>query len=112
MKMRKEFSQKVKANAALRANGHCEICTAKLFTGKIEYDHVVPDALGGENTLENCQCVCSTCHKNKSSKEDIPRIAKANRNYRKSQGIKKQSRFACARNSKWKKKINGEVIER
>ena len=102
--MRREFSAKVKAQAALRANGHCEVCTAKLFTGNVEYDHVIPCELGGEPTLENCSCVCRACHKSKTSKHDIPRIAKAKRNYRKSHGIRKPRTITA-----WRK-FNGEIV--
>src|ERR1035437_2358399 len=87
--MRREFTAKIKVLAFERSGGRCEICEVKLFTGAIEYDHVVPDALYGEAVLTNCQCICKTCHRNKSSKEDIPRIAKAHRNFRTSHGIKK-----------------------
>ena len=112
MKMRTEFSQKVKANAAIRANGNCETCTRKLLTGDFHFDHEIPDALGGEATLENCRVLCRSCHANKTTKADVPRIAKAKRNYRKARGIRKPSRFFGARNSRWKKKISGEVVAR
>ena len=110
--MRTEFPAKVKANAALRANGYCEECQRKLLTGDYHYDHEIPDAVGGENTIANCRVLCRSCHANKTTQADIPRIAKAKRNYRKARGIKKQSRFAVSRNSKWKKKISGEIVRR
>ena len=110
--MRTEFPAKVKANAALRANGYCEECKRKLLFGDYHYDHEIPDGLGGEATLENCRVVCRSCHANKTTQTDIPRIAKAKRNYRKARGIKNPSRFSCARNSKWKKKISGEIVRR
>lgn len=110
--MRTEFSAKTKAAAALRANGHCEECTRRLGTGDFHYDHVIPDALGGEPTLENCAVLCRSCHSVKTTKADVPRIAKANRNFRKARGIRKPSQFACSRGSKFKKKITGEVVLR
>lgn len=110
--MRTEFSSKVKADAALRANGHCEECGRRLLTGDFHYDHEIPDALGGEATVQNCRVLCRSCHATKTATADIPRIAKANRNFRKSHGIRKPSRFAGARTSKWKKKLNGEVVLR
>lgn len=87
--MRREFSAKVKAAAAVRANGHCEQCTRRLMAGDFHYDHDIPDGLDGEPTLENCKVLCRSCHKIKTAEEDVPRIAKAKRNYRKSRGIKK-----------------------
>lgn len=110
--MRTEFTAKVKAAAAMRANGHCEECSRRLMTGDFHYDHVIPDALGGEATLENCAVLCRSCHGSKTTKSDVPRIAKANRNFRKARGIRKPSKFACARGSKWKKKLDGSVVAR
>ena len=109
---RHEFTQKVKAQAALRANGNCEECGRRLLTGDFHYDHEIPDALGGEATTENCRVLCRSCHANKTTKADVPRIAKAKRNFRKARGIRKPSRFPGARNSRWKKKISGEVVAR
>ena len=102
--MRTEFSQKVKANAAIRANGNCEICTRKLLTGDFHFDHEVPDALGGEATLENCRCICRSCHANKTTKADVPRIAKAKRNYRSARSIKK------ARSITGWRKFDGTIV--
>lgn len=110
--MRQEFSAKVKAAAALRANGHCEGCTRKLMTGDYHYDHEIPDGLGGEPTLENCKVLCRSCHSVKTRTADVPRIAKAKRNYRKARGIRKRSQFACARGTPFKKKLTGEVVRR
>ena len=112
--MRNEFDGKTKALAFARSGGKCEICTIKLRTGNIQYDHEIPcglDGSGGEATLDNCRVVCRSCHGSKTA-QDVKRIAKAKRNYRKAHGIYKASRFACSRASKWKKKINGEVVER
>jgi 5-methylcytosine-specific restriction enzyme A len=76
---RKEFPAKVKVAAFLRSQGHCEMCGVALTTGKFHYDHELPDALGGEPTLENCKVACTPCHSEKTAKEDVPRIRKADR---------------------------------
>ena len=110
--MRREFSNKVKGLAALRAKGHCECCTRKLLEGDFHYDHDIPDALDGEPTLENCRVLCRSCHKLKTSMEDIPRIAKSKRVYRRHVGIRKRSSFACSKDSPFKKKLTGEVVRR
>lgn len=102
--MRTEFSAKVKAAAALRANGNCEECTRKLLTGDFHYDHVIPDALGGEPTLENCAVLCRSCHGFKTTTSDVPRIAKSKRNFRTSHGIKKPRTITT-----WRK-FNGDVV--
>lgn len=78
---RAEFSRKVRDAAHARANGKCEnrTCGAPLTIGKFHYDHILPDALGGQPTLANCQVLCAACHAAKTAKEDVPRIRKADR---------------------------------
>lgn len=109
---RREFSGKTMAQAALRADGRCEGCTRRLMAGDYHYDHIIPDALGGDPTLDNCQVLCRSCHGVKTTTQDVPRIAKSKRNYRKARGIKKPSRFPCSRNSPFKMKIGGGVERR
>lgn len=86
---RNEFSAKVKVAAFNRANGHCERCTAKIGVGNVEYDHQLPCALGGEATEANCVVLCKTCHRSKTSKDDMPRIAKTKRLKRYTAGVKR-----------------------
>jgi hypothetical protein len=108
--MRREFSKSVRVAAWERSNGQCEACTRKLFPGDIHYDHRIPDALGGEPTLENCDVLCRSCHGLKTTKADVPTIAKAKRIYAKHIGADKgRSKFACSRDSKFRKKLNGTV---
>jgi 5-methylcytosine-specific restriction endonuclease McrA len=79
---RQEFPTKIKDKAFARAAGKCQKCGVALRPGKIEYDHILPDALGGKPELSNCQCVCQSCHKAKTATEDVPRIRKADRQRR------------------------------
>jgi len=74
---RREFSKRVKRDAAMRANGRCEGCGKKLGFGDHHYDHDNPDATGGEPTLENCRVLCIACHKAKTRELDLPRIVKS-----------------------------------
>ena len=90
--MRREFSTKVKQAAWDRCGGRCEQCTAKLFPGKFAYDHILPDGLGGEPTLANCQVLCDACHGGKTHGADRPRMAKADRSRKRFLGITKSSR--------------------
>lgn len=86
---RSEFPAKVKAAAALRANGHCEMCGVKLPVGGYHFDHVKPDGLGGEPTLANCSVACLPCHKAKTFNYDNPIMAHADRQRKAiGQGIK------------------------
>ena len=111
--MRREFSSKTKTAAWERANGQCEACTARLSPGHTHYDHIVPDALGGEPILENVQVLCSACHGRKTAKQDVPRIAKAKRQQRAHIGANSSKKsFPCGKRSKWRKKLNGEVVPR
>lgn len=105
---RREFSKKVRMAAWARCNGRCEDCTAKLRPGKYEYDHDLPDGLGGEPTLENCRVRCTNCHSTKTAKRDIPMIAKADRSKAKFIGAKKSTRpMPGSRQSPWKHKVGG-----
>ena len=117
--MRTEFSKRTKRDAYERAEGLCEgllpngdRCCANLKHKRYHFDHVIPDAIGGDTSLQNCAVLCVECHGDKTIKIDIPVIAKAKRNRDKFRGIKKRSTFACSRDSRFKKKINGEVVLR
>lgn len=112
--MRREFSKAVRIAAWERAGGCCEACARKLFPGDIHYDHRIPDAIGGEPTLENCDVLCRACHGAKTSKADMPTIAKAKRVYARHIGAKAPSRnpMPCGRNSKFKKTMDGRVVPR
>ncbi len=86
--MRREFSKEVKRLALKRADKQCErpSCGA-LFGVKFHFDHDIADGLGGEPTLENCKVLCHVCHAEKTTKHDIPLIAKTKRISDKHNGI-------------------------
>lgn len=110
---RQEFSRKTKAQAFERANGCCESCSAKLKVGEVEYDHVLPCALGGDNTLENCACLCKICHNAKTGK-DVGMIRKADRQRDYLSGAKKSlgKPIPGSKRSGWKKRLDGTVERR
>lgn len=111
---RKNFPRKILAEGFLRAGGCCENpdCGAKLKVGEGEGDHILPDALGGETTLENLQILCRICHKDKT-KQDVSQIRKADRQRDKFTGAKKtRNPLPGSKSSRWKRKMNGEVVER
>lgn len=109
---RREFSRKVRAVVFLRANGCCELpeCKAKLKTGEGHYDHILPDALGGEPTVENCQLICNECHKAKT-RDDVRQIRKADRQRDKHNGtFKRKSRpMPGTKASGIRKRMDGTV---
>ena len=111
---RKEFSKKVRLEAYQRSGGNCEECSAKLYPGKYDYDHVVPDTMGGLPTLENCRVLCTACHSRKTGTRDAPAIAKSNRVRAKHLGlkVKRGPPMPGSRRSKWKRKMDGSVVPR
>lgn len=108
-----EFSRKVKLAAFERAAGRCEKCTARLVPGKFRFDHILPLALDGASTLENCQCICRACDLPKTA-EDIGRIRKADRERARHIGAKARTRSPLpgGRDSKWRRKLDGTVVPR
>lgn len=100
---RREFPAKVKVAAFKRADDRCDECSAPLMPGRFHYDHIIPDALGGEPTLENCAVLCRSCHGAKTAQEDVPRIAKAKRVAAKHIGARPKTRMPYRR-------FNGEIV--
>lgn len=96
--MRTEFSKQVKRDAADRAKGYCDDCKMKLRLGEFHYDHRIPDWMGGEASLENCQVLCHACHKVKT-REDIRNIAKSKRIIDRNRGIKNPAGNFATKNS-------------
>lgn len=102
--MRTEFSARVKLQAFTRSLGvidkrpHCEVewdgkrC-GKLILGLPEFDHKIPDGLGGKPTLENCQCACGDCHRRKTHTVDRPIMTKADNQMKSAAGIKRKYRW-------------------
>lgn len=74
---RKAIPVAIKRAVLARSGGMCEADSCD-NVGK-EFEHRIPVALGGDNTLENIWLACRACHREKTSNEDMPRIAKAER---------------------------------
>jgi 5-methylcytosine-specific restriction protein A len=79
MTRERDFSPKIKDQEFARAGGKCRVCGIMIGTKAKHYDHVLPFALGGKSELANCALLCEPCHKDKTAKEDVPRIRKADR---------------------------------
>jgi 5-methylcytosine-specific restriction endonuclease McrA len=98
--MRIEFTKPTKRLALERSGMLCEgigrqygldhgkRCNAPLGYG-VDFDHVIADAIGGDNSLDNCAAVCRDCHRFKTAKFDTPRAAKTKRQSDKHLGITK-----------------------
>jgi hypothetical protein len=111
---RLEFSNKTKNAAYERCGGVCEGCGERFRPDdRLEFDHVVPDALRKNNALENCQVLCSSCHLEKT-RGDITRISKAKRVEKKHNGTFRPPRRIVpgSRASKWKKPLHGNAVLR
>ena len=88
----------------------CYLCGLPIYPAREgwEAEHPSPHANGGTEILP----VHAACHKPKTA-EDISKIAKGKRVSNRHFGIAPKGRsFATNRNGRWKKKLNGEVVER
>jgi hypothetical protein len=56
-----------------RAKAQCEYCqTTELLTGfALEIDHIIPQALGGESTLDNLCLACRRCNAHKAYRQQV-----------------------------------------
>lgn len=100
---------RVRVRVFERANGHCQSCTRKIAAGDAwQADHVVALINGGANRESNLQCLCGWCHKGKTA-GDVAEKSRTARIKAKHLGVKRKSTFACSRDSKHRRKINGRV---
>ena len=90
MNNRKEFSAKSKLEGFERCNGYCEGDNCGIKLRKWHADHRIPCAMGGDNSIDNLQCLCEQCHSTKTSEKDLPAIAKTKRIRRRAAGIRKR----------------------
>lgn len=114
---RKAIRKRIKAEAWEQADGRCQGCGIALHGGDYEFDHCTPVALGGENTVENIQVLCTVnlCHQKKSA-EDVARIAKADRQgARSGQHAKRKKRgtgqIKSAGFKQWRR-FDGSIVNR
>lgn len=103
---------RVKDRIARKAGDKCQHCGRKI-DGKLraEFDHVIPLCLGGAHRESNIALVCHEYHRAKT-KLDVKMKAKVARWRKHALGIRPKSRFACSRDSKWKKRLDGSVVLR
>ena len=95
-----------------RHGGICHISGRRIQAGEAwECDHFIALINGGEHRESNLRPALVAPHREKT-KLDVAEKARTARKRQKYLGIKKPSRFACARNSIWKKKMDGSVVRR
>lgn len=103
---------RVKLRVAARTLDCCQQCGRKVGGAlRAQFDHVVPLCLGGENKESNIALVCHECHLGKT-KLDVKLKAKVARVRCRHLGIRPKSRFACSKDSPYRKKVNGLVVPR
>jgi len=65
-KRSRSIPQDVKIAVAVRDEGLCQHCGTS--AGPMQYDHVIPYSMGGDNTVENIQLLCRRCNAAKSNR--------------------------------------------
>jgi hypothetical protein len=110
--MRLHRSPREKLRIFERMHGECHLCGGKIQVGeRWELEHFVPLAIGGDDDENNIGVAHWKCHAKKTV-ADMATIAKTKRIRQKHFGARRDSRWPCSRDSKWKKKISGEVVRR
>lgn len=61
---RKAISQDVKTAVWQRDHGRCVECESRK---DLEFDHIIPLAMGGSNTIRNLQLLCEPCNRRKGA---------------------------------------------
>lgn len=103
---------RVRARVFIRHDGKCHLSGRKIRPGeKWELEHIQALSLGGEHRESNMAPALVAAHKVKT-KADRRAKAKNDRVRKRHLGIRKPSKFACSKDSKWKKKLSGEVVAR
>jgi 5-methylcytosine-specific restriction protein A len=112
--MRRRLSTTQRLALFLAAKGQCQACGWRLDPGmRWEIDHIVPLALGGDDTDVNLQVLCKACHGGKTTRQDKPRLAKAKRVRARHLGATQpQSIIPGSRMSPWRKRVDGRVERR
>jgi hypothetical protein len=62
----RSIPQDVKIAVAVRDQGRCQHCGTS--AGPMQYDHVIPYSMGGDNSVENIQLLCHRCNRAKSNR--------------------------------------------
>jgi 5-methylcytosine-specific restriction protein A len=111
---RKRFSAKAYMARLGEYGNRCADCKCKTGgAAGLDWDHILPLAMGGDDDLTNLQPLCLGCHRAKT-KTDAKDIGKARRMDQRNAGIKRQPRTSILGSvaSGWKKTFTGEWIKR
>lgn len=120
---RLNFTAETKRKAHKRSGGVCEChripwlkrpdgCGLKLGNANTFYEHINPDAIRQDNSIENCAVLVRTCWREKTDNYDRKVIAKSNHTQDRARGIRKhQSRpLPGTRASGVRRPMNGPPV--
>jgi 5-methylcytosine-specific restriction endonuclease McrA len=108
---RKRHSRVALTEHFLALKGICHLCGGKCEGTAWDWEHVIALGAGGKDELENMRPAHRKCHASKTA-TDRPVIAKTNRLRASHLGIRKKPSMPGSRGSKWKRKMDGTVVER
>ena len=112
---RKAIPMDVRRAVRARSGGVCE--RSWCDTPARDFDHDIPQALGGPDTVENIVHLCGECH-HKKTKADVKVIAKADRQGARSGQQARRAKGKTAKiqspgfNKRYRKKMDGTVERR
>lgn len=104
--MRRHLSPKERLRLFQLHDGICHLCEGKIQVGQAwDISHDIPLELGGaDDDDNNSKPAHRKCHRDHTSKVDVPNIAKAKRRERKHYGVKKPRTI-----TRWRK-FNGTIV--
>lgn len=115
MTRRRSISTRERARLFALHGGICYLCKGKIDGTREawEIEHETPLSMGGEDTDENRLLAHTKCHRAKT-KQDMGNLAKAKRNEARHTGARATPRAIIpgSKASRFKKKLNGEVVWR
>lgn len=68
---RRRNNEKLRLLTLIRDEYICRQCQEVYPEHKLECDHIIPLSMGGKDDLRNTQCLCTTCHSEKTKKEIV-----------------------------------------
>jgi hypothetical protein len=88
-------------------------CGCALIDGAIFYEHIDPDRISARNDLDNCAALTKTCWRVKTSRYDLPVIARVRQREDRARGIRPAPTLPAGRRDPMKIKLaNRQVVDR
>lgn len=66
---KRKSKNKLRQHVLSKFNFTCCHCNQPYPDYELHNDHIIPLTKGGEDTIDNCQCLCIKCHTIKSISE-------------------------------------------